>query len=387
MRKMAVINQKGGVGKTTTTVNLGAALAAAGRRVLMFDLDPQAHLSLHFGTEVGDDEPSLYEVLTDGVPLDDILRHPGRNVSLAPAHIDLASAEAELVSVPGREVLLREALEQSSAQYDAVLVDCPPSLGTLTINSLVLCDEVLIPLQAHFLALQGLSRLLDTVSVVRQRINPNLRVTAIVLCMHDAATRLATEVVEDLRRFLEGARGTSAPWAEARICETFVRRNIKLAEAASFGESIFTYAPRSNGAVDYADLAFEIFGARAVVEEAERPAGATERGVEVPEAAANQDTPAVAVVEAEEDEPRARESVEVVESVDVVDVPDEVGAVDEVEVAEAPAEVEVVEAVGEPEEVGTVAPDGDADGERVDGDERVVGGAPEPSCTPADACD
>lgn len=260
MRRIAVINQKGGVGKTTTTANLGAALADRGLRVLLIDLDPQAHLSLHFGVELADAQQSIYDVLTASTPIADVAV-PGRDkLAIVPADIDLAGAETELVSVTGREVLLREALEPVDDAYDILLIDCPPSLGVLTINALVAADEVMIPLQAHFLALQGLSRLLSTVTLVRQRINPALKVGGIVLCMHESTTRLAGEVVDDLRGYLDKARGTDVAWADARLYETCIRRNIKLAESSSFGQTVFDYAPRSNGAIDYARLAAEISG-------------------------------------------------------------------------------------------------------------------------------
>lgn len=264
MRRIAVINQKGGVGKTTTTANLGAALARSGWRVLLIDLDPQAHLSLHFGVELSDDQPSIYDVLTASVPIQDVWLNVHDNVTLIPADIDLAGAEAELISVTGREVLLREVLEAIGDNYDCLLIDGPPSLGVLTINALVAANEVMIPLQAHFLALQGLSKLLDTVTLVRQRINPDLTVGGIVLCMHEFATRLAGEVVEDLVRFLEASRGSGTAWADARVYDTYIRRNIKLAESSSFGQTVFDYAPRSNGAIDYARLALEVFGETAV---------------------------------------------------------------------------------------------------------------------------
>ncbi len=271
-RRIAVINQKGGVGKTTTTANLGAALARAGAKVLLIDLDPQSHLSLYFGMELAEDQPSIYDVLASGSPVDDALLKVDKHLSILPADIDLAGAEAELVSVTGREVLLREALEPVSDRFDFMLIDCPPALGVLTVNALCAMNEVLIPLQAHFLALQGLGRLLQqTVTLVRQRINPNLTVAGIALCMHDSTTRLAGEVVEDLTGFLEGARGTNVAWAEARVYKTFIRRNIKLAESASFGQSVFDYAPKSNGAIDYERLAIEIFGEHA------RPAAPRER--------------------------------------------------------------------------------------------------------------
>lgn len=259
MRRIAIINQKGGVGKTTTTANLGAAFASAGKRVLLIDLDPQGHLSLHFGSEVTQEQASIYDVLTSSTPLADAIVDLRENIRIVPADIDLAGAEAELVTVMGREVLLREAIDAYGQNYDVLLIDCPPSLGVLTINALVSCHEVVIPLQAHFFGLQGLGKLLETVTLVKQRINPVLRVTGIVLCMHESATRLATEVTEDISAFLEGARGSDAPWADARLFKTAIRRNIKLAESSSFGQTVFDYAPKSNGALDYANLAAEIF--------------------------------------------------------------------------------------------------------------------------------
>lgn len=260
MRKIAVINQKGGVGKTTTTANLGAALARAGRRVLLIDLDPQAHLTLHFGAAASDEQPNVYDVLASSAPVADCLIPINDRIRLLPADVDLAGAEMELVSVPGREVILREALSAVEGEYDFLLIDCPPALGVLTINALVAANEVLIPLQAHFFALQGLGKLLDTARLVRQRINPELTISGVILCMHEAATKLAGEVVDDLRRFLDSSREAPVPWANARIFENSIRRNIKLAESSSYGQTVFDYAPRSNGAVDYARLAAEIFG-------------------------------------------------------------------------------------------------------------------------------
>ena len=259
MRQIAIINQKGGVGKTTTTANLGAALALTGKSVLLIDLDPQAHLSLHYGTELSDEQPSVYDVLTTSTPIDEVALEVCDNVTLVPSDIDLAGVETELVSVTGREVILREAVEQAERDHDVVLIDCPPSLGILTINALVAADELIIPLQAQFFALQGLGKLLDTVTLVRRRINPVLRVDGIVLCMHESMTRLAGEIVADLTSFLEAARGTGVPWADARLYKTCIRRNIRLAEASSFGKTIFDYAPRSNGAADYSSLADEVF--------------------------------------------------------------------------------------------------------------------------------
>ncbi|RME36834.1 MAG: hypothetical protein D6788_10795, partial [Planctomycetota bacterium] len=201
----------------------------------------------------------IYDVLTGETPLLDAAVEAGKGVTVVPADIDLAGAEAELVSVMGREVLLREAIEAMDRSFDYLLIDCPPSLGVLTVNALAAAKEVLIPLQAHFLALQGLSKLLNTVTLVRQRINPELSVKGVVLCMYESTTRLAGEVVEDLSAFLASARSGDTPWSQARLYKTVIRRNIKLAESSSFGQTVFDYAPKSNGAADYARLAAEVF--------------------------------------------------------------------------------------------------------------------------------
>ncbi|MGB0716560.1 MAG: ParA family protein [Phycisphaerae bacterium] len=260
MKKIAVINQKGGVGKTTSTANLGAALARAGHRVLLIDFDPQGHLSLHYGYQTDEEAVSAYDVLTDDTPLTEALVEVRSNVALLPADIHLAAAESELVSVMGREVILREALEPLEDDYDFLLIDCPPSVGVLTVNALAAAEEVLIPLQAQFFALQGFAKLLEkTVTLVHKRINPELSVRGVVLCMHEGATRLAGEVVQEISSFLEAGRNTSAPWANASLFSRAIRRNIKLAEACSFGQTIFDYAPRSNGAIDYLWLAKEVF--------------------------------------------------------------------------------------------------------------------------------
>jgi chromosome partitioning protein len=260
MRKIAVINQKGGVGKTTTTVNLAAALALAGKRVCVIDLDPQAHASTHLGVEPDGTLPSLYDVLVSNRPLAEVRREVGDNLSLVPSDINLAAAEVELAGIVGREVILREAMAQDSQEADFVLMDCGPSLGVLTLNALATADEVFIPLQPHFLALHGLSKLLETTALVARRINPRLVVSGVVVCLYDAATKLAQEVVSDLSAFLDKSRGANVPWANARVFGTRIRRNIKLAECPSFGKSVFAYAPKSTGAADYAALAAEVMG-------------------------------------------------------------------------------------------------------------------------------
>ncbi len=260
MRRIAVLNQKGGVGKTTTAVNLSAALAMAGHKTLVLDLDPQAHATLHLGLLPGRSGPSLYEVLTDGLPLASVRREVGPNLSICGSHIDLAGAELELLGTVGREVILRDQLAADPEPYDFVLMDCPPSLSVLTLNALCAANEVLIPLQAHFLALHGLSKLLETVNLVSKRVNRELKVGGIVLCLYDAGTRHGGEVIEDLESFFVGRRNADAPWADAKVFKTRIRRNIRLAECPSFGQSIFQYAPTSRGAEDYASLAAEIHG-------------------------------------------------------------------------------------------------------------------------------
>src|SRR5215211_1436524 len=264
MRCIAVINQKGGVGKTTTAVNLAAALTRGGERVCVLDLDPQAHATTHFGVRPVGERPSVYDVLVRGRALADVRRDVGENLALIESDINLAAAEVELAGVVGREVILREALVQDAESFDYLLMDCAPSLGVLTINALAAADEVFIPLQPHFLALHGLSKLLETTALVSRRINPGLKVGGIVLCLYEASTKLAQEVVGDLTQFLEQSRGANVPWAAARVFQTKIRRNIKLAESPSFGKSVFGYAPKSPGAADYASLANEVMGVAVV---------------------------------------------------------------------------------------------------------------------------
>src|SRR5215210_4882372 len=263
MRRIAIINQKGGVGKTTTSVNLGAALARAGKRVCVLDLDPQAHATTHLGIEPDGKSPSMYDVLIDSRPLAEVRRKVSDNLWVAGSDINLAAAEVELAGVVGREVILRDLLLQDEGAFDFVFMDCGPSLGVLTLNALACASEVFIPLQPHFLALHGLSKLLETTALVARRINPKLVVSGVVVCLYDAATKLAQEVVSDLTAFLDKSRGASVPWANAQVFGTRIRRNIKLAECPSFGKSVFGYAPKSSGAADYAALANEVMGASA----------------------------------------------------------------------------------------------------------------------------
>jgi chromosome partitioning protein len=265
MRRIAIINQKGGVGKTTTTVNLAAALALHGRRVCVIDLDPQAHATTHLGVEPDGQSPSMYDVLVNNRPLAEVRRQVADNLWIAPSDIDLAAAEVELAGVVGREVILRDLLTQDKETYDYIFMDCGPSLGVLTLNALAAANEVFIPLQPHFLALHGMGKLLETTSLVARRINPGLKVTGIVLTLHESNSRLGREVIQDLSDFFERARGTNTPWATAQVFQSRIRRNIKLAECPSFGQSIFAYAPTCHGAEDYAALAREVLGEAAPV--------------------------------------------------------------------------------------------------------------------------
>jgi chromosome partitioning protein len=258
MRIIALMNQKGGVGKTTTTVNLGAALAEAGQKVCLIDLDPQAHLTINYGVDPSPELTSLYDVLVDETPFLEAIHKLDDNIAIVPSSIDLAAAEVELVSVLGREMLLKKRIEAAQHDFDFILMDCPPSLGLLTINALAVATEVIIPMQPHFLALQGVGKLLETVQLVSRRMNPRLKVAGIVLTMFDSQTKLSTEVVNDLNGFIESAKGKNLPWSNARIYKSKIRRNIKLAESPSFGQTIITYEPSSNGALDYRMLAKEV---------------------------------------------------------------------------------------------------------------------------------
>ncbi|MFG0326290.1 MAG: AAA family ATPase [Phycisphaerales bacterium JB037] len=257
-RVVALMNQKGGVGKTTTTVNLAAGLAELGRRTLLIDLDPQAHATLHLGVDPGEVEASVYDLLVEpeeNIDLDATVREVRPGLDLIPSETDLAAAETELASLEHRQRRLARALAPIADRYEFILLDCPPSLGLLTINGLALASEVLIPMQAQFLALQGVGKLLETIAALSKQVNPDLRVAGIILCMFDAQTTLAQEVVGDLNSFFDSQRNTPVPWRDAVLFDPPVRRNIKLAECPSFGQTIFEYAPWAPGAADYRKLA------------------------------------------------------------------------------------------------------------------------------------
>ncbi|KUJ67929.1 chromosome partitioning protein [Streptomyces albus subsp. albus] len=248
-RVMVVANQKGGVGKTTTTVNLAASLALHGGRVLVIDLDPQGNASTALGIDHHAEVPSIYDVLVDSKPLSDVVQ-PVPDVEglfCAPATIDLAGAEIELVSLVARESRLQRAIEAYDQPLDYILIDCPPSLGLLTVNALVAGAEVLIPIQCEYYALEGLGQLLRNVDLVRGHLNPKLHVSTILLTMYDGRTRLASQVAEEVR----GHFGKE-------VLRTSIPRSVRISEAPSYGQTVLTYDPGSSGALSYLEAAREI---------------------------------------------------------------------------------------------------------------------------------
>ena len=257
MKSIAVINQKGGVGKTTTAVNLSAALADRGQTVWLMDLDPQAHASLHLGVSLNEDDASLYDVLVDDLPLMSVLRPVRERLSLIPSHVNLAAAEIELVSRPGREHILNKQIRGLETPPEFLIIDCPPSLGLLTINALTSVEDIILPMQPHYLSLHGLSKILQSIELVSNALNPSLRLEGILFCLFDTGTRLAEEVVHDVESFFESS-ADGKPWSGSHPFQSRIRRNIRLAEAPSFGQSVFEYAPSSNGAADYSALAEEL---------------------------------------------------------------------------------------------------------------------------------
>lgn len=259
MRIIAIMNQKGGVGKTTTSVNLSAGLARLGKKVCLVDLDPQGHASLHLGVEALAGTPTVYDVFAGTRTIAESRKLVASNLWVVPSNIDLAAAEVELADSPGRESILRHSLAavREAGDVDYVIFDCPPSLGVLTINALTAATEVFIPLQPHFLALQGLSKLFETTALVKRRLNRDLLVSGVILCLYETGTRLAQDITDDLFTFLSRS-DPQAPWSGAKIFDSRVRRNIKLAEAPSFAQSIFEYDARCAGSQDYGNLAEEV---------------------------------------------------------------------------------------------------------------------------------
>ena len=245
---ISVANQKGGVGKTTTTVNLGACLASLGKRVLLVDMDAQGNATSGVGIRKPDVTQDIYDVLVNELPIAKatlVTEH--ENLSIVPATLQLAGAEIELTSMMARESRLKSSLAEVNEQYDYILIDCPPSLGHLTINSFTASDSILIPVQCEYYALEGLSQLLNTVRLVQKHFNPELDIEGVLLTMYDARTNLGNEVVEEVRKYFR-----------EKVYETIIPRNIRLSEAPSHGMPIIDYDPRSRGAEVYQALAKEV---------------------------------------------------------------------------------------------------------------------------------
>lgn len=249
-RIIAVANQKGGVGKTTTTVNLSAALADLGYRTLVIDLDPQGNATTGLGLDPWAAEISMYDVLLRDAALEDCIEATSvRNLFVAPSKLDLAGAEVELVPAFSREMRLRRAIEPIQDDYQFIFLDCPPSLGLLTVNALAAASEVLVPVQCEYYALEGLGQLLRNVDLVKKSLNPVLEVSTLVLVMYDARTNLSTQVVDEVR----------AHFGE-KVCRSLIPRNVRLAEASSFRQPITVFDPMSRGAIAYRTLAKEVSG-------------------------------------------------------------------------------------------------------------------------------
>ncbi len=250
-RIIALANQKGGVGKTTTSINLGACLAELGKKVLLIDADAQGNATSGLGIRKADIKADVYDVLVNETPITDVIIHTSRkNLDIVPATIQLSGAEIELTSQMAREKRLADAVLPIRDTYDYILIDCPPSLGMLTINAFTTCDAILIPVQSEYYALEGLSQLLNTIQLVQKHFNPNLKIEGVLLTMLDARTNLGNEVVEEVKRFFKD-----------KVYNTIIPRNVRLSEAPSHGMSIIDYDPSSRGAKEYMALAKEVLAA------------------------------------------------------------------------------------------------------------------------------
>ncbi|WOO34582.1 AAA family ATPase [Anaerocolumna sp. AGMB13020] len=247
-RIIAVANQKGGVGKTTTTINLSACLAEKGKNVLTIDIDPQGNTSSGLGVKKNELSFTVYDLIIGNCSIEECLvENVYENLSLLPSNVNLAGAEIELIGVEEREFILKKEIEKVRDKYDFIIIDCPPSLNTLTVNAMTTADTVLVPIQCEYYALEGLSQLIHTINLVRQRLNPQLEIEGVVFTMYDARTNLSLQVVENVKQNLE-----------QNIYKTIIPRNVRLAEAPSHGLPINIYDPKSAGAEGYRDLADEV---------------------------------------------------------------------------------------------------------------------------------
>ncbi|PIC63419.1 sporulation initiation inhibitor Soj [Sporosarcina sp. P13] len=245
---IAIANQKGGVGKTTTSVNLSACLAHIGKKVLLIDSDPQGNATSGVGVNKGDVHDCIYNMLIDDVPVQDVILHTDiENLDIIPATISLAGAEIELVSTISREVRMKHAIQDVRGQYDYVIIDCPPSLGLLTLNALTASDSIIIPVQCEYYALEGLSQLLSTIRLVQKHLNESLYIDGVLLTMFDARTNLGIQVIEEVKKYFQD-----------KVYKTIIPRNVRLSEAPSHGKPIILYDSRSKGAEVYLELAKEV---------------------------------------------------------------------------------------------------------------------------------
>lgn len=249
-RIIAIANQKGGVGKTTTSINLSACIAAKGKKVLVIDIDPQGNTTSGYGIEKNEIENTIYELILGDCSIEDcILKEIMPNVSILPSNVNLAAAEIELIGVEKKEYILRNEVDWVKDRYDFIIIDCPPSLSLLTVNAMTAADSVLVPIQCEYYALEGLSQLIHTVNLIKERLNPDLEMEGVVFTMYDSRTNLSAQVVENVKNHLN-----------QKIYKTVIPRNIRLAEAPSYGRPINIYDPKSAGAESYMALADEVIG-------------------------------------------------------------------------------------------------------------------------------